>query len=65
MRFIDPAVSAAKRTLDINTLPAEVRKDCRNMAKIAYLPDGTDAEKAAAASKPPVKTATLENMFTR
>ena len=68
MRFIDPAVSSAKRTLDINTLPAEVRKDCRNMAKIAYVPDGTpESERAAAKIKAAnsVKTATLENMFTR
>ena len=37
MRFIDPATTCHKKTLDVNTLPAEIRKDCRNMPKIKYI----------------------------
>lgn len=55
MRFIDPT-AGVKGTKDINTLPAEVRKDCRNMAKIKI---------AGSEAKPKQKSATLENMFTR
>ena len=36
MRFIDPSACSVKKTVDINTLPAEIRKDCRNMAKIKF-----------------------------
>lgn len=70
MRFIDPSVSSAKKTLDINTLPAEVRKDCRNMAKIAFLPDGstkqvTDSSDGKKKTGAATKNTTLDNMFTR